>query len=227
MSIFEAVRSALFPKLCIFCHTEAVNEEDYACENCIEDVAKEQAKLCSACNSTVYKCNCRHPEGITRMLSVFWYEGQVRNYVLEMKEKNYDECFDYAAKRIVSLIGDDEYYLQVDTVTYVPRGKRKQSVTGIDPAFEIAKRVSKMLGKPLCKYLVCVGKKHDQKTLSGEERQKNIKGVFKSTDEIPYGRVLLVDDVMTTGATARECAKVLKKAGAAEVAAVFLARTRI
>jgi predicted amidophosphoribosyltransferase len=66
-----------------------------------------------------------------------------------------------------------------------------------------------------------------QVELSAEDRRNNVKGAFavKRPDDISEKRILLLDDVMTTGSTVNECAKVLKKAGAASVIVATIART--
>lgn len=64
-----------------------------------------------------------------------------------------------------------------------------------------------------------------QTYVTGKERLKNIKGAFRSSGDIKGSKVLLIDDVITTGATVRECSKVLRKAGAEDVTVLALARS--
>lgn len=89
----------------------------------------------------------------------------------------------------------------------------------------MARVISKKVKMPL--YMDMLLKRKDtlpQVGLSAKERMKNLKGAFKTSGKINNMRLLLVDDVMTTGATARECSKTLKSAGAKEVIVITLAR---
>jgi ComF family protein len=79
---------------------------------------------------------------------------------------------------------------------------------------------------PLWKYLKRVRRVADQKTLSGIERRRNLKGAFalKSGTIVKDYRLLLVDDVMTSGATADSCARILKDAGARQISVAVVAK---
>jgi ComF family protein len=108
------------------------------------------------------------------------------------------------------------------TVTFVPLHKDRKKTRGYDQAEKLAQVVAKKLSLPLEETLTCVGKKEKQKELTLSERRKNVSGVYcviekKNVQDKTY---LLVDDIMTTGATGSACARVLKNAGANKV--IFL-----
>lgn len=225
-SFIKNVRNLIFPKLCVFCGKEPVAEETFVCSDCAFELTKAQGKLCRICAHAVHACNCNTPKHLDASKTVFWYNGIVRRLVGTMKDRRYEELFDYAAKRMCDLIKESEYFISCDVVTFVPRSKKKLSFFGVDPAYQLAKRISENLSIPLQNYLVCSDKKIDQKELDFKRRRKNAANCFSvSPGTYPFGRILLVDDVTTTGATAEECSKVLKKAGAVEVLGIFLAKT--
>ncbi len=228
MSFIESLCRTLFPKLCIFCKDKVVGEEEFMCDACAELFAKEQAKLCPECFCAVNVCTCEKPKHITKARSVFWYEGMLRSTVFELKTLEYDENFGFAIKRMASAVKDDELLMSCDYICYVPRTEENTRVYGHDTAKLLAEGISEKTGIPVRSLLSCI-KKTDQKTLSKQERLKNIRGAFSIKDgaESAYGKALLVDDVTTTGATAEECAKVLLKAGASDVCALFFARARL
>lgn len=227
MNFFQKIRDLIFPKLCVICGIE-VCEDGYVCEKCAKKLAQRQGKLCPVCSSAVHKCKCNMPKTLSHIRCAFWYEGEIAGYILKMKKNRFEEMYEYSAQKLSALVLDDERLRSCDSICYVPRSRKKRRLYGTDAAFEVAKRVSAECGIPLYPYLVCVGKKHDQKALSSKERKRNISGAFVANESIPapFGKVLLIDDVMTTGATAEECGKILKKSGASEVCGLFVARTK-
>ena len=227
MSLFLKLCDLLFPKMCAICLHEVVDGEGLVCESCSEYLARMQGSLCKTCGHAVHACRCNVPKTLSTATSVFWHSGLIKKYVGTMKEKRYDALFDYGAQRMSRLISESEYYLAADAVTYVPRPILSYKSVLVDPAMELARRISEQTGIPLVTYLESKKKHYEQKELSVKERMKNVKGAFAMAKgaPTPYGRIILVDDVMTTGATANECARVLKKAGPCEVAGLFLSRT--
>lgn len=114
---------------------------------------------------------------------------------------------------------------RVDVLTWVPSTRRSEAARGFNPAEEIAKSLSKALGVSAARLLRKTRETADQAGLSRAERRENILDVFKAHLRVPQ-RILLVDDVMTTGATVSECAAALKVAGARRVVVVTFARAR-
>jgi len=105
--------------------------------------------------------------------------------------------------------------------------KRKLKQRGFNQAEEIAKELSSFLKIPLVSdCLTKIKETLPQVELSGKKREENIKGVFlvKNNEKTRGRKVLLVDDVYTTGSTMEEAARVLKTAGAKEVWGVVVAR---
>ena len=101
-------------------------------------------------------------------------------------------------------------------VTWVPMppGRRKQR--GIDHAGELARHLAEKLDLPCRPLLKCTRERHTQLGLSAEERQQNVRQAFACAAHAP-GQVLLVDDVLTTGATTEACAACLEEGGAEQV----------
>ena len=104
-------------------------------------------------------------------------------------------------------------------VTFVPLFKGRRQSRGYDQAEKLAKVVAEKLHLPLEETLVCVGVKEKQKELGYAERKKNVAGNYRVVEKkkVKDKAYLLVDDIMTTGATGSECAERLKKAGAKAV----------
>jgi ComF family protein len=114
---------------------------------------------------------------------------------------------------------------ECDGIIPVPLSKRGLRARGFNQSLLMARVISKKLEIPL--YIDMLLKIRDtspQVGLSAKERMKNIRGAFKASREINNLRLLLLDDVMTTGATVRECSRALMRAGAKEVIVITLAR---
>ena len=122
--------------------------------------------------------------------------------------------------------GNDPHFLCVDAICFVPSGRRKIRKRGYNPAEIIARQVSIITGIGLFYDLVKCRETRDQSELSLDLRLSNPSGAFDVTgkEAIPP-RMLLIDDVLTTGATASECARVLKRSGAESVSVLVAART--
>jgi len=114
----------------------------------------------------------------------------------------------------------------VDSIVPVPLHKRKRKERGFNQSDIIARQLSEKLGIPVLSDSVI--RKRNTRTqtgLSREQRQRNVKGAFEFTGKLSLKgkRLLLVDDVLTTGSTMRECARTLKTAGADRILGVTLA----
>lgn len=135
----------------------------------------------------------------------------------------------YGIKRLAYPLGRLLLNLEIpecDGIVPVPLSKKSLRERGFNQALLMAVVLSKELKIPL--YMDILFKKKDtpqQLGLNAKERLKNLKGAFAVRGEIDNLRLLLIDDVMTTGATARESSKTLIKAGADEVIVITLARS--
>ena len=116
----------------------------------------------------------------------------------------------------------------VDALVPVPSGRGERRSRGYDVPLMLARALGRELGLPVMQALCKIRETPRQMALSGGERRKNLKNAFSARpDALLEGkRILLVDDVLTTGSTLNECAKALRAAGAAECRGVCAAATR-
>ena len=104
-----------------------------------------------------------------------------------------------------------------DFVTFIPRSREERRKFGFDHAEKIAKALSEEISVPFEEILLRQGHSKKQHYLSKEKRRENVAGAFACPKALRGETVLLVDDIVTSGASAKECARVLKKAGAQKV----------
>ena len=113
-----------------------------------------------------------------------------------------------------------------DIILYVPMFKKHKLIRGYNQSELIARKISDTLGITLEKNnLAKVINTKKQSTLTKSEREKNVKNAFKlkNPEKIKDKKIILFDDIYTTGSTVNECSKILKKAGAAEIVILTIA----
>jgi ComF family protein len=131
------------------------------------------------------------------------------------------------AARLEELVTKDPAAFQADVVVPVPLHTTRLRERGYNQAELIARPLARHLGLPLRSYLLVRTKpRPDKLKLTRRERWRTVRGAYATQEgaRIDRARVLLVDDVFTTGATLDACARALKRAGASRVAAVTVAR---
>jgi len=197
---------------------------------------REGSFLCEDCQA-ILDISSSHQEFQTENLSDLYYPLEYKNPLIKnlIKRFKYEPFVKELAKDLTSLIiahfqlldpppnfGGGDYVL-----VPVPLEKRKLKWRGFNQSEEIGKEISKFLNIPLINdILFKIKETLPQVELSEKEREENIKGVFiiRNRKKISGKKILLVDDVYTTGSTMKECAQLLKKAGAKEVIGIVIAR---
>jgi len=149
------------------------------------------------------------------------YEGAVREALLALKNKRARSVATQLGDLAVSALGDGGF----DLVTWVPISPSRHRERGYNQAELIGRQVARRLGLPAVGTLGRTGSLH-QTGAGRAARLAQVSGAFYSTRRLGGQRVLLVDDVVTTGATVDECARVLLAAGASEVWVVAVARSQ-
>ncbi len=150
------------------------------------------------------------------------YEGVGEKIVHALKYRGYTRVAPRLAAPVMvgALDGDRSF----DVVVPVPLHRARLARRGFNQAELLAGGVAERISAPVSATLKAVRRTRDQVNLTAAERRANVRGAYAPRGPV-RGRVLLVDDVFTTGATASECATALLEAGASEVHALSLCRT--
>jgi ComF family protein len=112
----------------------------------------------------------------------------------------------------------------VDALVPVPLGRSRERERGFNQAALLAERVARALGPPVRSWLTRTRPTRPQSELGAAERRANVRDAFRAVAAVRERHVVVVDDVLTTGATAAECARVLRQAGARAVGVLTVAR---
>ena len=156
---------------------------------------------------------------VTRTAAAWAYEGGPRALVLALKVGGLRGAAEPMGAALAVTCRRER--LAPDVVTWVPARRRDISIRGFDHAEVLARALARRLGSPCRSLLGRRGSQPDQAGLDRARRLVNLRDAFKARESVA-GRVLLVDDLVTTGATASACATALRRAGASgvDVAAV-------
>lgn len=221
MKILKSILDAFFPPdfTCDLCGRE-IFDGGHFCKACADTVILNDGTVCPVCGRKTdipelcFECKAAAPV-FDKAVSALVYKGGGRDLILAFK-KTKPYLKDYFAELLAvkcSVFGD------ADAVCFVPMIKRDERKRGYNQSYLIAKELAKNLNLPLLrKALEKVKRTSEQKTLGKNEREKNLKSVFKANGEVVKGKIIIiVDDVMTTGATANALSAELKKKGASKV----------
>lgn len=200
----------IYPARCMFCgRTFTPDAEPLICPACFGQYSNLDPGVLTLLSGV--KC-----------LYVFDYSGDVRSAVLRFKfggKPQYIKGFMHFIRPVV------EEFSDFDLVTWVPVSPFRRLSRTYDQSRVIAEAVSKAIDLPLVKTLRKIKHNRRQSTLSGDKRKQNIVNAFSAVhiDKIKNARILLIDDIVTTGSTLSECAAVLRKAGARDIVCLTIA----
>jgi ComF family protein len=183
------------------------------------------APWCEACGrpweEAVPACSDCPPRAIDRARAPFLYDGPLAGAIRGMKFSGWHALGSHLAGAMAEVAGD---LLPADVVAWVPLAPRRLRRRGFDQAEVLATSVAHGLELPAARLLRRVRDTTAQARKGGSERRRALEGAFRAAGD-PPASVLLVDDVLTTGATAAACAGALKRAGASRVVLLTAARS--
>ncbi|MBX3415435.1 MAG: ComF family protein [Pirellulales bacterium] len=235
--IGSSALSLLFPARCTFCRADLVDRsaQPFACESCEGELVETNVPRCVRCgakgaDADAQACaDCRRTKlWFDRVVTLGTYDGPLRSAILQTKTARVD----LFAVTLASLLARHRRALlaaaEADAIVPIPMHWRRWLRRGTNGAAIIAARLSHELGLPLARD--ALSRRRSTRLQSGllrTQRFENVRGAFRSTGRYHFrgANVLLVDDILTTGATASEAARILKRAGASRVVTVVLART--
>jgi len=228
------IRDILFPPCCAACQARlSAPAGDRLCHDCLESIRLIEPPVCTVCGQpfhgsqgTGHTCGqcIKNPPSFDIARSVFQYQGSVRTLIHRIKYND-----DGHALRALSSLAMEHVlldHLKPDMVIPVPLHSKRLRKRGFNQSLRLAGTIFPHI--PLgIDILTRTLNTKPQTELSMKERHRNVRNAFEAASPLPEGveTILLLDDVYTTGATVRACAKALKRAGAKEVHVFTVART--
>jgi ComF family protein len=225
--------SLLFLLECPVCNQILCPTDLYVCPSCQPLILPLSGKLCSRCQIPLppfLNKPCQHnPQKhlfFSRAFSLFAFEGAIQKIIHRIKfekEHNLLQFFNPWLETLRLMLEKNRY----DLIVSVPLHARRKRERGFNQSEMIGRKMSQILNVPqVCGQLIRTRFSSPQSTLSRRHRLTELNGAFQWRGPLlKHRRILLVDDVLTTGTTLNECAKVLRRAGAQRVDVLVLART--
>lgn len=224
----------IYPLHCASCKKPLDPENSSViCGHCVGLIKPNPAPYCIYCGRSVDTAGCacddclKNRPAFSRALSACLYEGALKELILQFKYKGKLALSDDLSNFVSDFLYDNPDMLEgVDMVTFVPIGTDRMMKRGFNQSKILAKRLSDSYGIPIADCIEKTASTKNQNELSRQERLSNLKGAFRAKGAVDLTglTILIVDDVMTTGATLNECAIALLKAGAKNARCLTLAR---
>jgi ComF family protein len=225
----------LFPRVCAGCGAEVAEAGSHLCWDCLADLQYIQPPFCDRCGDPVsgrvdhaFTCPLciERGKGFDRARSAVRYEGAVAAAVRNLKYNNHLWVIPDLGGLLEAAVRVHYADLAFDLVSWVPLHHARRRSRGFNQSAELARDLARRLGIPAGATARRIRATPSQTRLTVPKRADNVRDAFRARSLRRLGgcRVLLVDDVMTTGATTNACAAALKDGGAASVSVITVAR---
>jgi ComF family protein len=237
LDLKDAILDLIYPQSCPICQRPLEKGIKEVCEKCWNTLASLPAPFCPYCKSFL-----EHDDPLSEHLCPSLNKSEDRKILAVRSLGTFDEYyqklvhrFKYDKKiplgrRLAQFLGEmiakDRYLSSYDQVIPVPLHRTRQRERGFNQSAILAEGISQEANLSLIKGILKRKRNtKDQTYLNAQQRSENVKGAFvvSQPEEVSDKKIILVDDVTTTGATLNECAEMLRKAGAKEIFAVTLA----
>lgn len=226
--MFDDLLSLLFPESCYACNGALARGEQYICTGCSIKLPYTDFHIHGATelNPLQRRFWGKVPVRFAFSYLYFMPKGRVQRLLHRLKYKGAQELGEHLGHRYGSLLSDHQYSQQFDLIVPVPLHKYKLRRRGYNQAECFAKGLAESMSLPYHgKALLRTTDTSTQTSKSRFDRWQNVEEVFQvaKPEQVQNKHILLVDDVLTTGATLEACARALLAAGAAEVSIATIA----
>lgn len=231
----QGVASLVYPPTCTIC-SAPVGSREYLCTDCEAKLSRIVLPFCAKCSepfdgaiTTTFSCaNCSHRVlYFDAAISAYRSRGIARHVILNFKYGQQIHLRHLAGDWLIAALDDSRIRgRKFDAIVPVPLHPARQRERSFNQAMLLAERAGQHLGAPVRPVLQRVRFTTTQTAFDRAERIQNLRHAFRLRKNADVRRldVLLIDDVLTTGSTLSECARVLKENGARAVYAATAAR---
>ena len=193
--------------ICKECEESLTEITEPSCIKCGKQLDSEEKLYCADCKSS--------ERAFVENRAVYLYKGEIKNAMYDLKYANRRENAEFFAEAILKKYGGYIKGLGIDVIVPIPLHKKRYKKRGYNQTELIASYIGKKLEIPVNTELLSRNVSTTaQKFLDNVERKNNVKSAFKVYEnDVKYDRILLIDDIYTTGATLHYAAKELLKNG--------------
>lgn len=225
MSIWNDLWELFFPRCCVLCGARLSQGEEHVCLRCLAGLPKTRLHL-RAENDMEKAFWGKFP--IVRAGAYLYYTkgGSVRQLLYELKYYGNSRIGHFLGRCMATDLQRSNFFQGIDYIIPVPLHKKKQKKRGYNQSEVLAEGISSVTGVPVFRGLLVRSQQTESQTRkSSYERWVNVKDVFEcvSLKELEGKHILLVDDVMTTGATVVACADALSGVACLRISVLTLA----
>ena len=220
----RSIAAHLLPGSCLLCASNSATS--LLCPACTADLPQLPAALCPQCGEETTlgeRCGAclKDPPAFARTIALFRYEFPVNRLIQALKYGHQLALAAWLGHRLGERLVAADY----DLLLPLPLHPSRLRTRGFNQSLEIARVTSRALGIPMNPgILTRIRATPPQAELPLKERARNVRGAFECARDLAGIRILLVDDVMTTGSTLREAARILKLHGAGQITVAVAAR---
>lgn len=229
--MLQTILDIIYPVRCPVCGEIVIPKGDRICPSCIAKIPYVKEPRCMKCSKPLeleekeYCSDCERKQyHFDKGLSVWVYNDEMRQSIANFKYHSKKEYAKFYVNEMVRLYDKMIMKLAPDVVVPVPVHRSKYLERGYNQADILAKGIGKALGLPVMSHLLIRNRKTlPQKKLSNKERLRNLQEAFRFDQKelirnhVKITKVLLVDDIYTTGSTIEACTNVLKANGIEQV----------
>lgn len=229
MNLKDALLVSLFPRRCAFCGEMVTFDAEY-CSACQADLPVIESPVCLHCGHSKSDCICKDKKlYYSGIVAPYYYTGSAARALQNFKFRAMPFLAENMAKDMAKCVKVNYCTEKFDCIAEVPVGRRRLRKRGYDQSKLLAEALAAQLEVPYCTLLKKVVNNKEQHRQKAADRRANVYGAYAAVKhaDICGKRILLVDDVKTTGATLDECAKMLLLSGADSVHAVVFAVTKM
>ena len=225
ISFWHRLLDLISPRLCVVCGNRLTVTEETLCAKCNFHLPRTAFHLKAYDNEMAKLFWGQIP--VECAAALFYYEAhaETANIVYQLKYRNHPEIGEVMGRMLAKEVLVTGFFDGIDGIVPVPLAKRRQRERGYNQSLEIARGISEVSGLPIVDKLVRRTVFEGSQTSKGRwERNENVEKVFDLVDGFAaHGKhLLLVDDVVTTGATIIACSKELVKAGDVRISVLAL-----
>lgn len=216
---YQNLISCFFPQRCKYC-CKVIDLRKEICLKCENNLQRISGEICYKCGVEKELCICRSKSNFYKsVIAPFYYDGAIHYTIWQLKFRGRRELSKVIAEDMAKCFFEHYSEYSFDYCTFVPSHISSLKERGYNHAELIANDLSGIIDVECVDLLEKLYKTKPQHLLTEIERTGNLTGVFavKSDVDIHNKRILLCDDIKTTGSTLNECAKTLLIGGAAEV----------